>query len=251
MKNKKRIIMMWFMMVMLMVFFNAVSVLAEDSLPSKYGNNSKAVYDQESTACCWAFAGTSLFEYAVDHKENVVDTSFSVEHMVEKMSKYGNDGYTAETKNAGGTRDESANYFVSGYGPVNAEDYPWLEGNELVQNYYFGRAEYRATEIMYMKALGWRADTSSLSNESILQIKQTIYKYGAVLASLYMGAESEYMSDNDIYYFAYDKKDHRTNHEGVDYTLTYSNNVEVGTATITINGIGNFTGTITRTFTIE
>lgn len=39
--------------------------------------------------------------------------------------------------------------------------------------------------------------------------------------------------------------------EGTDYTLSYLNNVAVGTATMTITGIGNFTGTITKTFSIS
>ncbi len=36
----------------------------------------------------------------------------------------------------------------------------------------------------------------------------------------------------------------------LDYTVTYSNNVEIGTATITIEGIGKYTGTITEGFEI-
>lgn len=38
--------------------------------------------------------------------------------------------------------------------------------------------------------------------------------------------------------------------EGTDYTISYSNNVNVGTATITITGIGNYKDTITKTFKI-
>ena len=38
---------------------------------------------------------------------------------------------------------------------------------------------------------------------------------------------------------------------GVDYTLTYSNHINVGTATITIVGIGSYTGTKTVTFRIK
>ena len=38
--------------------------------------------------------------------------------------------------------------------------------------------------------------------------------------------------------------------EGTHYTVEYSNNVKPGTATVTINGIGKYTGTITKTFTI-
>ena len=37
---------------------------------------------------------------------------------------------------------------------------------------------------------------------------------------------------------------------GYDYTVTYSNNVNVATAKITIKGIGNYTGTVTKTFKI-
>ena len=37
---------------------------------------------------------------------------------------------------------------------------------------------------------------------------------------------------------------------GTDYTATYKNNVNVGTATITITGIGEYKGTITKTFKI-
>ena len=37
---------------------------------------------------------------------------------------------------------------------------------------------------------------------------------------------------------------------GYDYTVTYSNNVKVGTAKITIKGIGNYTGTVAKTFNI-
>ncbi len=37
---------------------------------------------------------------------------------------------------------------------------------------------------------------------------------------------------------------------GTDYTITYSNNTNVGTATITITATGNYTGTISKNFTI-
>jgi len=38
--------------------------------------------------------------------------------------------------------------------------------------------------------------------------------------------------------------------KGVDYTLAYENNINAGTATVKINGIGNYTGTKTVTFNI-
>lgn len=36
-----------------------------------------------------------------------------------------------------------------------------------------------------------------------------------------------------------------------DYKVTYTNNVNAGTAKVTVTGIGNFSGTITKTFTIK
>ena len=39
--------------------------------------------------------------------------------------------------------------------------------------------------------------------------------------------------------------------KNTDYTLNYSNNTNAGTATLTVTGKGNYTGTVSRTFTIE
>lgn len=39
--------------------------------------------------------------------------------------------------------------------------------------------------------------------------------------------------------------------KGTNYEVIYSDNVEIGTATVTINGIGKYCGTITKTFTIR
>ncbi|MCC8029120.1 MAG: Ig-like domain-containing protein [Lachnospiraceae bacterium] len=39
--------------------------------------------------------------------------------------------------------------------------------------------------------------------------------------------------------------------EGTQYTVTYSNNINAGTATVTVEGTGNYTGTVTTTFTIS
>ncbi len=39
--------------------------------------------------------------------------------------------------------------------------------------------------------------------------------------------------------------------KGKDYTVEYKDNIEVGTANVVLTGIGNYTGTVTKTFTIE
>lgn len=38
---------------------------------------------------------------------------------------------------------------------------------------------------------------------------------------------------------------------GTDFTVSYKNNTNAGTATVTVTGIGNYSGTVTKTFTIE
>lgn len=43
----------------------------------------------------------------------------------------------------------------------------------------------------------------------------------------------------------------KTLKSGTDYTVTYQNNKNIGTATVTIKGKGNYTGTITEKFTIK
>ncbi|MCB6994430.1 hypothetical protein LI177_13165 [bacterium 210820-DFI.6.37] len=42
----------------------------------------------------------------------------------------------------------------------------------------------------------------------------------------------------------------KTLKNGTDYTVTYSNNVNAGTGKVTITGKGNYTGSVTKTFTI-
>ncbi len=39
--------------------------------------------------------------------------------------------------------------------------------------------------------------------------------------------------------------------EGTDYTVTYSNNINAGTAKVTVTGKGNYSGTLTKTFVIN
>ena len=43
----------------------------------------------------------------------------------------------------------------------------------------------------------------------------------------------------------------RTLTEGTDYTLTYSNNTNAGTATVTVKGVGDYTGEQVKTFLIQ
>ena len=46
------------------------------------------------------------------------------------------------------------------------------------------------------------------------------------------------------------RRDGKALTEGVDYSVSYSSNINAGTATATVTGVGNFTGTTTATFEI-
>ena len=51
--------------------------------------------------------------------------------------------------------------------------------------------------------------------------------------------------------YAYDENNEYTLVQDTDYTVAYQNNINAGSASIIISGIGNFTNTVTITFTIE
>ncbi|MFQ9516113.1 MAG: C1 family peptidase [Eubacterium sp.] len=180
------------------------------SLPAVYGNTDKAVYNQGSSPTCWAFAGTSLFEYTVDKTNNVTNTSFSVEHLVEKTSIMGNCGFTATSKQGGNASMFSA-YFAAGYGPVSAEDYPWGSATDLIQDYDFGKSEYRATDIRYIA--NDRNTDGTLNSNTREIIKESIYNNGAVSCSFYIGDYGKYLGNDKVSYYVYEDPNKSNNHE--------------------------------------
>ena len=63
-------------------------------------------------------------------------------------------------------------------------------------------------------------------------------------------ADQEYTGDQIRPTLTVTSADKKTLKEGTDYTVTYNNNVLVGTATVTITGTGDYAGTITAAFDI-
>ena len=63
-------------------------------------------------------------------------------------------------------------------------------------------------------------------------------------------ADQEYTGDQVRPTVTVTSADKKTLKEGTDYTVTYNNNVLVGTATVTLTGIGDYAGTITAAFDI-
>ena len=75
-------------------------------------------------------------------------------------------------------------------------------------------------------------ETNEISDLAFGKIKNQAYTGKAIKPGIQIKDGSEILSEN------------------VDYELSYQNNVNAGTATVKIIGIGNYTGTVKKTFTI-
>lgn len=65
-------------------------------------------------------------------------------------------------------------------------------------------------------------------------------------------SETEYIYDGEAKTPAVTVKDgEKILEKGTDYTVSYNNNTKVGTGTVTVEGTGNYTGTVQKTFTIK
>ncbi len=175
------------------------SIDSSETLPSSYGNTSKIAYNQGSSPTCWAFAGTSLFELKVDKEKGVGDTFLSVEHLVEKTSIVGKCGFNTKVK-AGGNHTLYSAYFISGYGPVNGIDFPWKDPITLIDDYDFGQAEYRATDIRYIASERDADNTWSENTANI--VKEEVINNGGITCSFLW--DSKYYNETQSSYYAYD-----------------------------------------------
>lgn len=63
--------------------------------------------------------------------------------------------------------------------------------------------------------------------------------------------KSKTYTSNKLYQSPVVKYNNKTLVKGTDYTLSYKNNIKVGTATVTIKGIGNYSGAVAKTFKIN
>ena len=91
-----------------------------------------------------------------------------------------------------------------------------------------GKGRYKGT-----KTLTFKINAASLAGAGVTGISNKIYN-GSI------------QTQNPVV-----KVGDRVLTNGTDYTLSYSNNTNVGTATVTTTGKGNYTGTVSKTFTIS
>lgn len=80
--------------------------------------------------------------------------------------------------------------------------------------------------------------------------KETGAKLDLSEAYVYLKSLKYTYSGNAIYALSYVKLGNKTLENGKDYVAVYSNNKNVGTATVTINGINDYCGTAKKTFKI-
>lgn len=87
-------------------------------------------------------------------------------------------------------------------------------------------------DINYTLGTPVAASKPSISSASVNDISSATYTGSEIKPSVTVTLDNKILKERE------------------DYTITYSNNISVGTAEITINGIGNYTGTKTITFKI-
>ena len=78
----------------------------------------------------------------------------------------------------------------------------------------------------------FRITSKSINGASISNVANQTYTTGEIKPSITVTLDGKTLTN------------------GSDYSLSYKNNINVGNATITIQGIGNYTGSVTKTFKI-
>ena len=97
---------------------------------------------------------------------------------------------------------------------------------------FYVKRDTPAHQFVMKKDLKYKTYTANISECKITGIKTKTYSGSAQTQTLTV------------------KYGNLTLKQGTDYTASYSNNVNTGKATITINGVGNYRGTINKTFYI-
>ncbi|MBR3646477.1 MAG: Ig-like domain-containing protein, partial [Lachnospiraceae bacterium] len=98
-----------------------------------------------------------------------------------------------------------------------------------------GKGNYKGTS-----SINFKIDKKDISDGQLTISKNKYYysakqnKPGTKVTVMHKGASNKY-----------------TLAEAKEYTTTYKNNIEVGKATVTVKGTGNYKGTLTKQFTIE
>lgn len=179
----------------------------EATLPSSYDlrttSYSPILKNQGSTGGCWTFATSTVLETLVKVKygEDYVFSTRHIEYAATrgfKNNKINEYGYNRKP-GTGGEYHMAASYLVNGLGPVLESDMPFLENESIIDISEIDKnVAFDVNDVALNTGISGVACTNSEKN----QIKNYIYKYGAVASSLYMLISDDYYnSATGAYYY--------------------------------------------------
>ena len=206
--------------------------------------------------------GTSKNTFTYELKSNTTATNYNIEVKFGELKVTAQDGEVVVTITG---HSDSVEYdgnekSVSGY------DVTITEGSKYTTDDFTfnGNAEAKGTEAGTY-SMGLNADQFTNTNDNYTQVTFIVNDGTLTITPKSINPDDEKNGitvtnpENSIYdgnehingLTVTDSKLNTTLVEGTDYTLTYSGDlINVGTVTITIKGIGNYTGEFTKTYQI-
>ena len=169
---------------------------------------------------------------------NVVVPSTSIELNNTELSIFKGDSPISVFANLGPANTTDIVYWSvdkDGIIDITADDYSSSATRKYiyVQGLETGSVVLTATTVSGLtKSMKINVNSRPMSDTTIADIDDQIYTGSEIKPVVYVSGKSGSLT------------------EGIDYTCTYSNNINVGTATITVNGKGIYAGTETVTFKI-
>ena len=206
--------------------------------------------------------GTSKNTFTYELKSNTTATNYNIEVKFGELKVTAQDGEVVVTITG---RSDTVEYdgnekSVSGY------DVSITEGSKYTTDDFTfnGTAEAKGTEAGTY-SMGLNADQFTNTNDNYTQVTFIVNDGTLTITPKSINPDDEKNGitvtdpENSIYdgnehingLTVTDSKLNTTLVEGTDYTLTYSGDlINVGTVTITVKGIGNYTGEFTKTYQI-
>ena len=156
--------------------------------------------------------GSYVDEYI--KKMNVILTNASNSESLYKIAKIYNDFNTTNP------RITNVNIDFNDFSKLNVDPHPNKNGHSIIAS--------RIIDVLKTTS----SQKKDIKNLSFSRINDYSYTGEAITPKLQIKDGKKVLTEN------------------IDYTLTYINNIEIGEASIIVKGIGNYTGTVTKTFNI-
>ena len=174
------------------------------NLPSSYTNKNTKVKDQKSTGQCWAFSTTTILESYIKKQDNLT-YAFSPRHIEYSSTRsflngaINDYGYN-RSLGSGGHFYMSSNYLINGYGPIAESEMPFQDNENAIN---ISQIQNKTTLVDVNNiVLSYNEVGKKCSAAQIQNIKELIYKNGAVATTTYLTTSSKYYnSTNAAYYY--------------------------------------------------